>query len=298
MNIIKHKSVFLTISGIVIAASLLAVAVFGLKLGIDFTGGAQVQVTYGSNMPTSTVLAESFEKAGLGSPLIAPISEGYTIKLRDIGEAQRPLLKEALSVGGTVEYTEKSFTSVGPSIGSELAQKAIIAILAVVVAIICFIAFSFRHVSLPVASWKYGMIAITTLAHDIIIPLGLFAVLGHYAGAEVDTLFVVALLTILGVSVSDTIVIFDRIRENLRLKISTDFAEIVGKSLSQSFTRSINTSLTVVIVLCALFFFGPEPTKNFSLVLITGMIVGTYSSIFVASPLLVIIEKWQRKANK
>jgi preprotein translocase subunit SecF len=298
MNIIKYKSIFLTISAVVIGASLLAVAIFGLKLGIDFTGGAQVQVVYSKDIPESAALVASFEKAGLGSAVIQPIEGGYTIKLRDIGEAERPLLKEALSIGGTIEYTEKSFTSVGPSIGSELAQKAIIAVLAVVVAIICFIAFSFRHVSLPVASWKYGMIAITTLAHDIIIPLGLFAILGHYAGAEVDTLFVVALLTILGVSVSDTIVIFDRIRENLRLKISTDFAEIVGKSLSQSFTRSINTSMTVVIVLFALFFFGPEPTKNFSLVLITGMIVGTYSSIFIASPLLVIIEKWQRKGDK
>ncbi|MEN9852352.1 MAG: hypothetical protein RI996_295 [Candidatus Parcubacteria bacterium] len=298
MNIIKHKSIFLTISGVVIAASLLAVVVFGLKLGIDFTGGAQVQVVYTADIPESTVLSQALSQAGLGTSVIQPSEGGYTIKLRDIGESERPLLKEALSVGGTVEYTEKSFTSVGPSIGSELAQKAIIAIIAVVVAIICFIAFSFRHVSLPVASWKYGMIAITTLAHDIIIPLGLFAILGHYAGAEVDTLFVVALLTILGVSVSDTIVIFDRIRENLKLKISADFTEIVGKSLSQSFTRSINTSLTVVIVLCALFFFGPEPTKNFSLVLITGMIVGTYSSIFVASPLLVIVQKWQQKSNK
>jgi preprotein translocase subunit SecF len=294
MYIIKYSKIFLGLSALVIITSLVLVAVFGLKKGIDFTGGAQVQVTY-TTAPTAEQLSESIAAAGLGSASIAPITSGYSIKLRDIGESQRPLLKQALSLGGTTEYTETSFTSVGPSIGSELTKKSIIAILAVVLAIISFIAFSFRGVSEPVPSWKYGLIAITTLAHDIIIPLGLFAILGHYVGAEVDKLFVVALLTILGVSISDTIVVFDRIRENLKLKISSDFAHVVGTSLSQSFARSINTSLTVVIVLFALFFFGPEPTKNFALVLITGMIVGTYSSIFVASPLLVLAEKWQRE---
>jgi preprotein translocase subunit SecF len=298
MNIITHKTLFLSIAGAMVLASLFAVALFGLKMGIDFTGGAQVQVVYTGEKPTATELSTAIEESGLGTSVVQPTDSGYTIKLRDVGEEERLQLKEALSLSGTKEYTETSFTSVGPSIGSELTQKAIIAILAVVIGIILFIAFSFRHVSLPVASWKYGMIAIVTLAHDIIIPIGLFAVLGEFAGAEVDTLFVVALLTILGVSVSDTIVIFDRIRENLKLKISSDFSEVVGKSLSQSFTRSINTSVTVIIVLVSLFFFGPESTKNLALVLITGMVVGTYSSLFVASPLLVLVEKWQRNTKK
>jgi len=167
-------------------------------------------------------------------------------------------------------------------------------------AIICFIAFAFRKVSKPVSSWKYGLIAIITLLHDVAIPVGLFVMLSHYYGAELDTLFVVAVLTILGLSVSDTIVIFDRIRENLRnqhAKTKTNFDEIVGKSLEQSYVRSICTSLTVILVLLALFFFGPVTTKYFALMLTAGMFFGTYSSIFLASPLLVLIEEWQTKKN-
>lgn len=299
MFIIKNKTFFLTFSLVIITASLLAVYVFGLKKGIDFTGGANIQVVYSGERPAPSDVRDALAESGLGNAVVQPIGEdGLSVKIRDIGEAERPMLASGLSIGGTYQYEEKLFSSVGPSIGNELAQKAIIAIIAVVVAIVLFIAFSFRAVSLPVSSWKYGLIAITTLAHDIAIPLGLFALLGHFRGAEIDTLFVVALLTILGISISDTIVVFDRIRENLKLKISNDFEVVVGKSLSQSFARSINTSLTVIIVLFALFLYGPEPTKNFSLVLIAGMAVGTYSSVFVASPLLVIVEKMQRKNNK
>lgn len=296
MFILKNKAFFLSFSIVLIASSLLAVTIFGLKKGIDFTGGANVQVKYSGERPDTNLVRDTIKEAGLGEALVQPLGDdGLSVKVRDIGETERPLLKKGLSVDGKYEYEEVSFSSVGPSIGSELAQKAVLAIIAVIVAIVLFIAFSFRAVSLPVSSWKYGMIAITTLAHDIAIPLGLFAVLGHFKGAEVDTLFVVALLTILGVSISDTIVVFDRIRENLKLKISSDFTVVVGKSLSQSFARSINTSLTVIIVLFALFIYGPEQTKNFALVLIAGMAVGTYSSIFVASPLLVIVEKMQKK---
>lgn len=299
MYIVKNKALFLSISLLLIVASLAAVALFGLKKGIDFTGGANVQVTYTGETPDVTLIKESIKEAGLGESLVQPTETGVSVKLRDIGEAEREALAAGLSLGGTREYKEVSFTSVGPSIGNELTQKAIIAVIAVVLAIVIFIAFSFRHVSEPVPSWKYGVIAIVTFLHDIIIPLGLIAVLGHYAGAEIDTLFVVAILTILGISISDTIVVFDRIRENLRLKVSNDFETVVGKSLSQSFARSINTSLTVIIVLVALYFFGPSATKLFSLILITGMAVGTYSSIFVASPLLILAESFQRKnSNK
>lgn len=299
MFIIKNKAFFLSFSAALIASSLVAVAIFGLKKGIDFTGGANIQVVYTGERPETAVVRDALKEAGLGEAVVQPVgADGLSVKIRDIGEAERPLLKQGLSVGGKYQYEEKLFSSVGPSIGRELTQKAVLAIVAVIIAIVLFIAFSFRAVSLPVPSWKYGLIAITTLAHDIAIPLGLFALLGHFRGAEVDTLFVVALLTILGISISDTIVVFDRIRENLKLKISSDFTHVVGKSLSQSFARSINTSLTVIIVLFALFIYGPEPTKNFALVLIAGMAVGTYSSIFVASPLLVIAEKMQRKNKK
>jgi preprotein translocase subunit SecF len=190
---------------------------------------------------------------------------------------------------------EKSFDSIGPSVGKELTSKAIMAIILVSLAIICFIAFAFRKVSKPVSSWKYGIIAVITLFHDVAIPVGVFTLLSHFQGVEVDTLFVVAVLTILGLSVSDTIVVFDRIRENLRNRVSTSFDETVGRSLEQSYVRSICTSLTVILVLLSLFFFGPSSTKYFALMLTAGMFFGTYSSIFLASPLLVLVEEWQVK---
>ena len=194
-----------------------------------------------------------------------------------------------------------SFSSIGPTVGQELTRKAILAVILISIAIICFIAFAFRKVSKPVSSWKYGLIAIFTLLHDVAIPVGLFVVFSHYYGTELDTLFVVAVLTILGLSVSDTIVIFDRIRENLRHEgniSKANFSQIVGNSLKQSYVRSICTSLTVILVLLALFFVGPATTKSFALMLTAGMFFGTYSSIFLASPLLVLVEDWQKNKQK
>ncbi len=195
---------------------------------------------------------------------------------------------------------EDSFNSIGPSIGKELQAKALFLIILISLAIIVFIAYAFRKVAKPVSSWKYGIIVVVTLLHDVMIPIGIFTILSHYYGAEVDTLFVVAVLTVLGLSVSDTIVIFDRIRENLRGQATIakiNFSETVGKSLEQSYVRSICTSLTVILVLLALFFFGPTSTKYFALMLTAGMFFGTYSSIFLASPLLVYVEEMQVKAK-
>ncbi|MCR4306599.1 MAG: protein translocase subunit SecF, partial [Candidatus Yonathbacteria bacterium] len=197
-------------------------------------------------------------------------------------------------------FEEERFNSIGPVIGSELKRKAVIAIIIVMVAIILFITFAFRRVSEPVSSWKYGLVAIVALAHDVIIPTGVFAVLGNFfIDFQVNVLFVTALLAILGFSIHDTIVVFDRIRENLRRNkeyhIDKGFAETVGEGLSQTFTRSINTSMTVVFVMLVLYFLGGEPTRQFALALSVGVIAGTYSSVFIASPLLVVIEKWQRR---
>ena len=205
----------------------------------------------------------------------------------------------ALSESGKVGLKEISFNSIGPSVGKELTRKSIVALVLVSLAIITFIAYAFRKVSEPVSSWKYGLIAIVTLLHDVAIPAGIFVIFSHYFGAELDTLFVVAVLTILGLSVSDTIVIFDRIRENLRLNVENKVKEVfsltVGKSLEQSFARSIATSMTVILVLISLVLFGPVTTKYFALMLTAGMFFGTYSSIFLASSLLVWVEERKLK---
>ncbi len=182
----------------------------------------------------------------------------------------------------------------GPLLGTEALRKALVSIVLVILAIVLFIAFAFRKVSQPISSWKYGVVAIIALIHDVIIPTGVFSVLGHYAGYEVDTLFVTALLVVLGFSVHDTIVVFDRVRENLgHAKANKPFSEIVGESISQTFTRSINTSMTTLLALVVLYFVGGQSTQHFSLALIVGIVAGTYSSVFLGSPLLVTIWKWQ-----
>ena len=299
MFIIKNKFIFLTISAVIVLSSILSVIFFGLKYSIDFKGGTELEVNYTTSQPDIKLVDAVLSKDGLSDAVVQQEgTTGLSIKSRPLSETERTTLVSDLSLGGVYPLTQTNFTSIGPSVGRELASKAIVAIIAVVIAIVLYIAFAFRTVSKPVSSWKYGLIAIATLVHDIAIPSGVFALLGHFYGAEVDTLFVVALLTVLGISVSDTIVVFDRIRENLRNHTAPTFADTVGKSLNQTFVRSINTSLTVILVLLALFFFGPLATKNFALVLIVGMFFGTYSSIFVASPLLVIVEGWQHKKGK
>jgi preprotein translocase subunit SecF len=297
MFIIKHKKIFIGISAVLATLSILSLFTFKLNIGIDFKGGALTEVAYTIERPVQEVVEANLQTLDLGSVLIQPTGDlGYIIKSRDLNEVEHADLLKALSMGGKNTVEEKSFNSIGPSVGRELTRKAIIAIILVSLAIICFIAFAFRGVSKPVSSWRYGFIAIVTLLHDVAIPVGIFTVLSHYYGVEIDTLFVVAVLTILGLSVSDTIVIFDRIRENLKAENlnKVNFAEVVGHSLDQSYVRSISTSLTVILVLLALVFFGPSSTKYFALMLTSGMFFGTYSSIFLASPLLVLTEEWQK----
>jgi preprotein translocase subunit SecF len=298
MNIAKYEKYFFILPGVLSVLALAALLMWGLKPGIDLEGGSLLQVSYTVERPAQEAVQAAADKLGFGEVRVQPTGEqGYILRQRDLTNDEKNSLEKALATLGANK--EDQFTSVGPILGQELVRKAWIAITLVVVSIILFIAFAFRGVSKPIASWKYGVVAIITLLHDILIPLGLFAALGHFIGAEVDALFIVALLTILGISINDTIVVFDRIRENLRLneehRKHEPFDEVVGRSIMQTLARSINTSLTVLIVLAALYFLGPVSTENFALTLIVGMIAGTYSSIFLASPLLVVWERLQKK---
>lgn len=295
MFIIKYKKVFLVISLVLVALSLASIFIFGFNLGIDFKGGAQMEVVFTGDRPEQALVKEELAQLSIGEALVQPTgTDGYSIKTRALTDGERASVVTALGSGAT----EKTFSSIGPSVGAELARKSIISFILVALGIILFIAFSFRKVSKPISSWKYGLIAIGTLIHDILIPVGVFVILSNVFGAEVDTLFIVAILTILGLSVSDTIVVFDRIRENLRGGHFKSFEEAVGKSLEQVYTRSIATSLTVIIALLSLVFWGPVSTRNFALMLTAGMFFGTYSSIFLASPLLVFVKEWQEKNAK
>ena len=302
MFVVTYRKIFFILSGIIVGLSFLSVAFFGLQFGIDFTGGAITEVSYPDGRPDKVVLEEQLNPLSVEGYSLRPTGEnGYILRTRDLTEEERIIISKALSINGTVQVVEERYNSIGPIIGTELRNKAFFAIAIVVLAIILFIAFVFRKVSEPVSSLKYGLIAIVALLHDIIIPIGMFAVLGVFVGAQVDVLFVMALLAILGYSVNDTIVVFDRVRENLRtnkeLNIREDFELTVGMSLNQTYTRSINTSLTTLFVLLTLFFVGAPVTQNFALVLMTGVIAGTYSSIFLAAPLLVTIQRLSEKRN-
>lgn len=301
MNITKYEKYFFILPALLSVVAVVALVMWGLKPGIDLSGGSLLQVSYPTSRPTAEQIHTAVDGLGFGEVRVQPTGDtSYILRQRDLTNEEKNTLETALGKLGTVK--EDQYNSVGPTIGSELVRKAWIAITLVVLCIIAFIAFAFRGVSKPVASWKYGIVAIITLLHDILLPLGLFAALGHFIGAEVDALFIVALLTILGISINDTIVVFDRIRENLRLNEEHHkreaYDELVGRSIMQTLARSINTSLTVVIVLVSLYILGPASTQTFALTLIVGMVAGTYSSIFLASPLLVVWERLQKKTAK
>jgi preprotein translocase subunit SecF len=291
MDIIRYRTIYFIFSGILILASITSLAVWGLRFGIDFTGGSLMEIQYTSKVPSQQEIKDKLAPLDLGEISVQPAGEDSVIlRLKDIDETTHQSLLSAL---GNVE--EKRFESVGPVIGEELKNRAYLAIGLAILMIMIYIAWAFRKVSRPVPSWQYGLATVAALTHDVFIPAGFFAVLGHYKGVEIGLLFITALLTVLGFSVHDTIVVFDRIRENLRRGIGDSFRDTINLSINQTLTRSINTSLTVLLTLAAIYFFGGETVKYFALALIVGIIFGTYSSIFIASPLLLVFERLKQK---
>jgi preprotein translocase subunit SecF len=298
MNIIKHQSIFLGIAAALLIAALGSIAIFGLREGIDFKGGTLWTMRVGD------VNAEQLERIFREDLRFTdvkvshdPQSGTHLVRLPEVSEAdhQRFLQELPNKISG---FEELSFQSIGPSVGRELRNRSIIAIVLVLLGISFYIAYAFRKVYRPVSSWTYGIITLVTLFHDVLIPAGLIAILGHYTHAEVDSNFVVALLVVMGFSVHDTIVVFDRIRENLFLdRGKTSFAHVINESVNQTLARSINTSLTLILVLLALYFAGPASLRYFILTLLVGVTTGIYSSIFVASPLLNVWQKGQKKGS-
>ncbi len=300
MIIVQYRKVFFTLTGLLVLLSLASILFFGLKLGTDFTGGVLAEVRYSEARPSVGELTQSLHDAGLtGFSLRESQNNAFTIRAGNISSEMRAKISATVSIDGKYPSSIERFNEIGPIIGVELRNKSLVALGLVLLCILLYIAFVFRKVSEPVSSWIYGVIALITLLHDVIVPAGFFALLGHYFGAQVDTLFVTAILTILGFSIHDTIVVFDRTRENLRInhemRCKEDFEITAGHCLNQTFVRSVNTSVTVLISLGALFFMGPESTQDFALTLIVGIVAGTYSSIALATPLLVAVERWKAK---
>ncbi|MCX6701579.1 MAG: protein translocase subunit SecF [Candidatus Zambryskibacteria bacterium] len=301
MFVVNYRKLFFAFSTLLIVGSFLAIFIYGLNFGIDFKGGSILEVSYQENRLNAEEIKTELNKLNLGSYILTPFGEkNFILRTREITPAEKATVLSVFSKNDSIKITEERFNSVGPVVGSELKNKAFLAIILVAICIVLFITFAFRKVSYPVSSWKYGLATIIALAHDIIIPTGIFVVWAHFRGGEIDLLFVTALLAILGYSVHDTIVVFDRVRENLRLshdsRSKESFMETVGTSVTQTFGRSINTSLTIFLALVALYFLGGEATRNFAFVLLVGVIAGTYSSIFIASTLLVTLEKMQKKS--
>jgi preprotein translocase subunit SecF len=367
INIIQRRKIWFSISLAMVVLSIAALAMWGLKFGIDFTGGTMMEVGFTGASLSSDEIKSVMAPMNLGEITVQPSQSGTVfLKFKDVDETThqqilaaldkkvaeklgapaavpaeeqkqntpvQPVEIQALDASGnpvSVDATpvsvdaapadpaavtaapaettpapsayqhvsEKSFESIGPSVGNELKSSATWALAIAVIAIILYIAWAFRKVSYPISSYKYGIIAATALVHDVLSTVGVFAILGHFWGMEVGISFIAALLTILGYSNHDTIVVFDRIRENLFRFGSRNFEETVNGCVNETLTRSINTSFTVILTLSALFLFGGESIRDFVLALIIGVTFGTYSSIFLASPLLVTWQQYDDKKKK
>jgi preprotein translocase subunit SecF len=292
-NILGQRKYFYIFSGTLMLLSIIALSVWGLKYGLDFTGGTlmEVQNVQAQSGDLKSVLAD----AEINDAIVSPTgNNGYLIRYANSSdEKNQEVLAKIKEKFPDVQNTRLDY--IGPSISSELKSKAIWALLVAVIGIAAYVAYAFRRVSRPVESWKYGVGAVIALVHDVLITVGIFAILGHFLNIEVDSSFIAALLTILGFSVHDTIVVYDRTRENLLRSGGEKFDETVNRSLNETMARSINTSLTVLITLLAIFIFGGASIKNFTLALLIGITFGTYSSIFVASALIVDWWKWEKK---
>ena len=295
-NIIQKRNWLFALSILVMIPGLIALSVWGLKLGIDFTGGSLVDLEFTQGRPETAQIQEVIKQSGVGEVQLQTKGEKeMVLRLRHLANEEHQKLISALQTKfNNVE--ERSYETIGPTIGKELRDKSITLTALVLIFIIVYIAWSFRKVSRgPVKSWAYGLAAVIALIHDLIVVVGIFAILGHYFNIELDSLFVTAVLTVLGFSVHDTIVVFDRIRERIGLSSAKSFEDLVNESLNQTLVRSLNTSLTTLLVLFALYLFGGESIKNFILALLIGITSGTYSSIFVAAALLVVWHDWKKK---
>jgi preprotein translocase subunit SecF len=295
INFIKYYKLWFVVSGVVMLACVVSLAVFGLKLGIDFKGGTLAELTFHEGLPENAEISRTMRDNGFGEGVIQPTDSDTMIIRTAPMEKEEHDRMMAVFMENFGEITEEQYTSIGPVIGREMRNKAIYQLLLVTLGIIFYIAYAFRKVSKPVSSWKFGWAAIIALIHDLLIVVGVFAVLGYVRNVEIDTLFVTALLTVLGFSVHDTIVVFDRIRENLRTRSGQELSEIINSSVNQTLIRSINTTVTVLFVLLALIFFGGETIRYFVLALTIGVMVGTYSSIFIASPMLLVWHKLEMR---
>lgn len=296
MNLVRYRNLFFAFSLVIIIPGLVAIALWGLRLGIDFTGGTLWEVSFEKGLPQSSELQTLIADEQIQISSITPTSQNSMLMRMKVTDEEKitDLKGQFSSSFGKIE--DVRLETVGPFVSRELATGAQAAIGISILAIVFYITWSFRKLPKPVSPLAFGICTIIALAHDVIVVAGIFAILGHFRQIEIDSLFITALLTVIGFSVHDTIVVFDRIRENLKKYSSFSFEEVVNHSLLQTMGRSLSTSLTAIFVLLALYLFGGESIKVFVLALLIGIISGTYSSIFNAAPFLVVWHNFRKKS--
>lgn len=296
MNIIGRTKIWFAISFITILAGIGALIFFNLTLAIDYTGGSLLELSL-SKIISKDEIKEITHNNNFENTTITPVGEsGVLIRSKPVDQVKKNNLIENIRskyINNTI--TELSFETIGPTVSSDLIRKSIFSVIIASIGIIAYIAFAFRKLPDKRMSLRFGATAVIALLHDIIVTIGGFAIVSHFIGWEVDSLFITALLTVMGFSVHDTIVVFDRIRENTKRYPDKIFSEIVNISVVQTFARSLNTSLTILISLGTLLLMGGNTLRPFIFTLFIGIFVGTYSSIFIASPMVVV---WQNFINK
>lgn len=292
-NIVRKQKYFLIASAAINLLAIISVFIFNLNLGIDFKGGTLWELRFAQSVENEALRA-SFREFGVSDLTVHNAEEGKILKFRALQEGEHDALTTKMKEQfGDLE--EISYETIGPIIGAEIKKKAMFSLILASVGIILYIAWAFRKVSKPISSWQFGIAAIIALVHDLLVMLLVFVIIGRFWGVEINTFFITAMLTVLGYSVNDTIVVFDRIRERLKNRADEPFPTLVNKSINETILRSLNTGLATILVLIVIFLFGGESTKWFILAMIVGIVTGTYSSIFIASPMIIIWERFTQK---
>lgn len=300
ISIIGHKKWYFLFSFLIIIPGIISLFLYGLNLSIDFTGGTRIALQFPKTVTEKQVnsVRSAIEDQNLEIATIQRSGKSVFARTQPMNEKQNTKVIQEVANGTQEKVIQEEFITIGPVIGQETAWNAVKAVVIATLLIVLYIAWSFRKVPKPTSSWRFGICTVVALLHDVLLLLGVFSILGFFFNVEIDSLFLTAVLTVIGFSVHDTIVVFDRIRENLLRMHGAPFATIVNDSMVQTLNRSLNTSITALLVLLALFLFGGESTRWFVLALLIGIASGTYSSIFNAAPLLVLWDEWDKKRRK